>query len=152
MTRMHGRQDIPDDSAKIEFGENHRRVISVLMRGTERACDELVEWLDHRSTMLAEVRDDLAPETKAELRALAGELKDEVLAFSRHAVLDKKQSSIRRSIAAIVSAALIDLQEAQNSGLRGYGPLGDREKQLFDESIHRMIDLFEQMLRIVEHG
>lgn len=141
-----------DDSAKIEFGENHRRVISVLMRGTERVCDELVESLDHRSTTLAEVRDDLAPETKTQLRHLAGELKDEVLAFSRHAVLDKKQSSIRRSIAAIVSAALIDLQEAQNSGLRGYGPLGDREKYVFDGCIRRMIDLLEQILHIVEHS
>lgn len=141
-----------DDSAKIEFGENHRRVVSVLMRGTERACDELVEWLDHRSTMLAEVRDDLEPETKARLRGLAGELKDEVLAFSRHAVLDKKQSSVRRSIAAIVSTALIDLQEAQNSGLRGYGSLGDREKHAFDECVRRMIRLLEQILHVVEHS
>ncbi|MGH9736874.1 MAG: hypothetical protein ACRD8A_20075 [Candidatus Acidiferrales bacterium] len=74
-----------------------------------------------------------------------------MLAFSRHAVLEKKQSSIRRSIAAIVSAALIDLQEAQNSGLRGYGLLGDRERQALDECISRMIDLLERMLRVVEH-
>lgn len=140
-----------DDPARIEFDENHRRVISVLMRGTERACDGVVEWLDHRSTMLAEVRDDLAPGTKAELRALAAELKGEVLAFSRQATLQKKQSSIRRSIAAIVSASLIDLQEAQSSGLRGYGPLGDRERNALDESIRRMIALLEEMLRIVEH-
>lgn len=140
-----------DDAAKIEFDENHRRVISVLMRGTERACDSLVEWLDHRSTLLAEVRDDLAPDTKAELRALAGELKDQVLAFSRQTTLEKKQSSVRRSIAAIVSAALIDLQEAQNSGLRGYGPLGERERNALDESIARMIALLEEMLRVVEY-
>lgn len=140
-----------DDAAKIEFDENHRRVISVLMRGTERACDALVEWLDYRSTMLAEVHDDLAPGTKAELRALAAELKGEVLAFSRQASLQKKQSSIRRSIAAIVSASLIDLQEAQSSGLRGYGPLGERERNALDESIARMIALLEEMLRVVEY-
>ncbi|HTU36324.1 MAG TPA: hypothetical protein VMF66_21170 [Candidatus Acidoferrum sp.] len=56
------------------------------------------------------------------------------------------------SIAAVVSAALIDLQEAQNSGLRGYGPLGDREKHALDECIRRMIDLLDQMLRLVEHS
>ncbi len=135
---------------KIEFGENHRRVISVLMRGTERACDEVVEWLDHRSTMLAEVHDDLTPDAKAELRVLAGRLKTEVLAFSRRVALDKKQSSIRRSVAAIVSTALIDLQEVQNSGLRGYGTLGDREREALEQSIHRMATLLHEMLQIAE--
>lgn len=139
-----------DDMPKIEFGENHRRVISVLMRGTERACDEVVEWLDHRSTMLAEVHDDLTPDAKAELRVLAGRLKTEVLAFSRRVALDKKQSSIRRSVAAIVSTALIDLQEVQNSGLRGYGTLGDREREALEQSIHRMATLLHEMLQIAE--
>lgn len=37
-----------EGSAKIEFGENHRRVVSVLMRGTERACDEVVACLGRR--------------------------------------------------------------------------------------------------------
>jgi hypothetical protein len=136
--------------AKIEFGENHRRVISVLMRGTERACDAVVEWLDRRPTILADVRDDLTPEAQKRLRTLAGQLKGEVLAFSREAALDKKESSIRRSIAAIVSATLIDLQEIQNSGLRGYGPLGDREKKALDDRVRRMITLLHEMLRIAE--
>lgn len=138
------------ESSRIDFGENHRRVISVLMRGTERACDEVVEWLDRRSTILADVRGNFSPEAQQRLRDLAGQLKAEVLAFSREAALDKKESSIRRSIAAIVSAALIDLQEVQNSGLRGYGPLGEREKQAFDNRVLRMITLLHEMLHIAE--
>lgn len=140
-----------EGSAKIEFGENHRRVVSVLMRGTESACDEVVACLDPRSAVLAEVRDDLTSEAKVQLRDLAGQLKAQVLAFSREAALDKKQSSIRRSVAATVSAALIDLQDAQNSGLRGYGQLDNREKQILDARIHSMIALLRQMLRIAEH-
>src|SRR5690348_13065279 len=101
-----------DSPEKIEFGENHRRVVSVLMRGTERACDEVVACLDPQSAVLAEVRDDLTPEAKVHLRDLAGQLKAQVLAFSREAALDKKQSSIRRSVAAIVSAALIEIGRA----------------------------------------
>lgn len=142
---------MPDDSAKIEFGENHRRVVSVLMRGTERACDEVVARLNPHSTVLAEVRDDLTPEAKAKLRNLARQLKEHVLAFSGEAALDKNQSSTRRSVAAIISAALIDLQEVQNSGLRGYGPLGDHEKHALDDRVHSMIALLHEMLRIAEH-
>ena len=64
-----------EGSAKIEFGENHRRVVSVLMRGTERACDEVVACLGPRSAVLAEVRDDLTSEAKVQLRDLAANSK-----------------------------------------------------------------------------
>ncbi len=120
------------------------------MRGTERACDEVVEWLDRRSTALAEVRDDLTPEQHARLPRLAGELKNQLVEFSRKVALDKRESSVRRSIAAIVSAALVDLEEVQNSSLSGYGPLGEGAKQLLDQYVSGMAAVLGQMLHIAE--
>jgi hypothetical protein len=141
-----------EHSRTVEFGGNHRRVISVLMRGTARACDEVLEWLERRSTALAEVRDDLTAQQHARLRRLAAELKGQVVEFSRRTALDKQESSVRRSIAAIVSAALVDLEEVQNSSLRGYGPLTHHQKQVLEEHLEGMAKVLEEMLQIAEAG
>ena len=135
---------------KIELGENHRRVISVLMRGTEGACDEMIEWLDRSSSALVEVRADLELEQQARLRELAARVKAQVQEFTSKVSLDKRRISRRRSVAAIVSAALIDLQEVQASGLKGYGRMPEDPKPVLEESIHRMVALLEQMLHIAE--
>jgi hypothetical protein len=141
---------MPNPWPKIELGENRRRAVSVLMRGTARACDEVEEWVARPSSVLTEVRADLTPHQETRLRELAAELKAEVGEFSTQVVLDKKTESRRRSIAAIVSTALTDLQEAEASGLQGYGPLSQDAKAVLNESIRRMAALLEQMLHIVE--
>jgi hypothetical protein len=140
-----------NDAEKIRFGENHRRAISALMRGTERACEEVLQWLDHRPTALVDVRNDLSPDQDNRLRGLVAALRAEVLGFSEKAHLDSKKSSVRRSVAAIVSTALVDLQEVEDSGLKGYGLLADRERRILDEHIPRMTTLLGQMLHIVEN-
>jgi hypothetical protein len=50
----------------------------------------------------------------------------------------------------MVSTALIDLQEVQASGLKGYGWMAADAKLIFDGSICRMAALLEKMLPIVE--
>jgi hypothetical protein len=134
----------------MELGENHRRAFSVLMRGTERACDEVAEWLERPTSGLTEIRADLTPDQKTRLRELAAKVKAEVQEFAAKVILDKKRMSRRRAVAAIVSAILIDLQEVQSSGLKGYGPLREEAKPVLDESIRRMVVLLEQMLHIAE--
>jgi hypothetical protein len=108
-----------DPSRKIELSENHHRAIAALMRGTERACDEVAEWLDHSSSVLIEVRADLEPGQQTRLRELATKLKVEIEQFASKVSLDKRRISRRRAVAAIVSAALIDLYKVQESELEG---------------------------------
>jgi hypothetical protein len=64
--------------------------------------------------------------------------------------LDRRRVSRSRSVAAMVSTALIDLQEVQGSGLKGYGRMAEDAKLIFDGSIRRMAALLEKMLPIVE--
>jgi hypothetical protein len=137
-------------SRKIEFNENHRRAISILMRGTERACDRILEWLERPSTLMTEVRDDLTSAERAELRKLVAELREEVHGFAAKAALDRSPASRRRSVAAILSTALIDLQEVRDSELKGYGRLPADEKRVLNEQIQRMVPLLERMLHVVE--
>ncbi|HUJ31207.1 MAG TPA: hypothetical protein VLY23_08005 [Candidatus Acidoferrum sp.] len=135
---------------RIELGENHRRAVSVLMRGTEQACKEVEEWLERTSGALTEVREDVPPEQEARLRELTARLRAEVQEFSGKVTLDKRRMSRRRSIAAIVCAALIDLEEVQDSGLKGYGKMSEEAKEVLNEYVVRMLDLLEQMLHIAE--
>lgn len=141
---------MPDNTRKIEFSENHRRAISVLMRGTERACDGILEWLERRSKLMTEIRDDLTDAQQAQLRELVAKLRGEVDGFVRNAVLDRASASRRRSVAAIVSAALIDLQEVRDSELKGYGRLPADAKSVINEYLQRMLSLLERMLHVAE--
>lgn len=139
-----------DDSHKIELSENHRRAISVLMRGTERACDGILEWLKRPSKLLTEIRDDLTGAQQAQLRELVAQLREEVHGFVAKAALDRSAASRRRSVAAILSATLIDLEEVRDSELKGYGRLPAEAKRVLNEHIQRMVSLLEQMLHVVE--
>lgn len=141
---------MPYSSQKIELSENHRRAVSIVMRGVESACAEILEWLVRPSSVLIDVRADLIPNEQARLRELAERLRTEVREFAEKVSLDKRRMSSRRSVAAIVSAALVDLQEVQASELKGYGILAEDPKRVLDESINSMMTLFEEMRRIAE--
>jgi len=141
---------MPEHAGKILLGENHRLAVSVVIRGTERACECVLEMLERRGTLMNELREDIAPEEQAGLRELAGELKEEIRKLGEKIELEKNQTSRRRTIAALLSAALIDLQETEDSGLRGYGELSPQAKKTLYESIDRMTALLEEMLAIAE--
>jgi hypothetical protein len=135
---------------KIQLSDNHRLAASVLFRGTERACDSALEWLDKPSTQMNELRDDVTAEEKAELRKLAAALRQEIEKLESKVQLDRSHSSRRRSIAALLSAALIDLQETQDSQLKGYGVLSPEAKKVLNDSIARMSAALQKMLAIAE--
>jgi hypothetical protein len=143
---------MPNRAGKTELGENHRRAVSVLIRGTERACDGVLEWIERPSSMMTEVRDDLSAKEKVQLRELASGLKSEIRSFLEVFPLDKSAASRRRSIAAIISAACIDLEEVVDSGLKGYGPQPPDAREALNQGLTEMIKILEQMLPIAERG
>lgn len=145
-----GADEVSNTPEKIPMGENHRLAASVVFRGTERACDSTMEWLDRPSSLLNELRDDITPEEQAQLRKLAGALKEEIKRLAAKVELDRSRSSRRRSIAAILSAALVDLQETQDSQLKGYGVLSPEAKKVLFDGMSRMTSLLEKMLAIAE--
>ena len=139
--------------AKIQLSDNHRLAASVLFRGTERACESAIEWLEKPATKMNELRDDVSTEEQAELRKLAEQLRLEIELLGSKMQLDRSHSSRRRSIAAVLSAALIDLQETQDSQFKGYGVLAPDAKRVLNESIARMAALLQKMLAVAEsHG
>jgi hypothetical protein len=135
---------------KISLGDNHRLAASILFRGTERACDATIEWLEKPSSLLHVLRDDISPADEAHLRRLAASLKDEIKRMAASVELEPAHTSRRRAIAAILSTGLIDLQETQDSQWRGYGVLSAEAKKALNDGMARMAALLEKMLAIAE--
>jgi len=141
---------MPNRPEKMDLGENHRRAVSVLMRGLERACDDAVALLEYPSNLLMEVKYDVTPSQDRDLRALFARLKKEIQNFAAKMELEKVTMSRCRSIAAIASAALIDLQEVEDSGLKGYGPLPKDAERMLAEQAGRMAKILQEILHVAE--
>lgn len=141
---------MPEGMKKISLGDNHRLAASVLFRGTERACDATIEWLEKPSSLLHELRDDVSAADEAHLRKLAASLKDEIKRMAASIELEPAHASRRRGIAAILSAALIDIQETQDSQWKGYGVMSAEAKKTLNDGMARMAALLQKMLAIAE--
>jgi hypothetical protein len=137
-------------TTKLQLGENHRRVVSVLMRRVETVCDGILADLDRKSGLLHNMEDDVAPEKARILRELAEKLRSEVARVESEISLDAAVRSRKRSIAVRISSAIIDLEEVGGSGLRGYGAVSKELEQELDEKFARLIAVLQEMERVAE--
>jgi len=135
---------------KLQLSENHRRVISALLRGVERRCEEMAEWLDRRSGLLQRVEDDLRPDEAARLHKLLGQVRTEIARFNDEVALTPGQQSRRRALAALVTTAVTDLEESQSQHLKGYGKMPVENGRALDAKLARLLVLLEEMEGILE--
>jgi hypothetical protein len=96
------------------------------------------------------VEDDVAPEQSRKLRELVEKLRVEVERVEAEITLDTAVRSRKRSIAARISSAVIDLEEVGGSGLRGYGEVSKEIEQALAEKFARLISVLKEMERIAE--
>ncbi len=141
---------MPNTSDKLRLGENHRRVVSVLLREVEKMCDAILEWLDKKPGLLLRVQDDMTAEQQAGLRKLVEQLRGEIRRFDSEVTLDPAVQSRRRAIATLLSAHRINLEEVNSANLRGYGRLPDEVGRELDAKLGRLTTLLEAMSGVVE--
>jgi Ni,Fe-hydrogenase III large subunit len=96
------------------------------------------------------VEDDVAPEQSRKLRELVEKLRVEVERVEAEITLDTAVRSRKRSIAARISSAIIDLEEVGGSGLRGYGEVPKEIEQALAGKFARLISVLQEMERIAE--
>ena len=135
---------------KLSLSENHRRVVSVLLREVEKMCDAVLDWLDKKPGMLHGIGDDVPAEQREQLRGLVGEVQSEVRRFDSEVALDHRVQSRRRAIGALVSRTRIDLEEVKDSKLRGYGQLPEDMERQLGEKLDRLIRLLEAVSEVLE--
>jgi hypothetical protein len=141
---------VPESSMKLQLSENHRRVVSVLIRRVEAVCEGILQDLDQRSGLLHSMEDDVTPEQAKKLRELAEKLRREVERVESEISLDPAVRSRRRSIAARVSSAIIDLEEAGGSALRGYGEMSKEMERALGGKFGRLMVILQEMERVAE--
>jgi len=139
-----------DEMKKLQLGENHRRVVSVLIRRVEAACDGILQDLERRPGLLLRMEDDVRAEQDGRLRELVAKLRAEVGRVASEVTLDAAVRSRRRSIAARISATMIDLEDVSGSALRGYGAMSAEDERVLTEKFARLIAVLEEMERIAE--
>ena len=143
---------MPKNPEKLSLGENHRRVVSALLRRIESTCDEVMEWLRRPSGNLLQFTDDVTPKHADELRALVSGLREENGRVRAELLADASVQSRARGIAASVSLTRIEIEEVFTPGLRGYGPLPPEMEAALDAKLRRLLTYLEAMSAIAERS
>jgi hypothetical protein len=135
---------------KLELGENHRRVVSVLMRGIDQMCSEVDASLEESSGILQRVLDDVSRAQKRELRSMTASIRAEIGRVASEIELDTGVLSKRRKVSALISASIVNVEESDPQKLRGYGPLSDSAMKRLQDEFGRLHTLLERMAAILE--
>ena len=101
-------------SEKLKLGENHRRVVSVLLRGLEQMCDEIEARLAEVPGVLRQVKSDLSHAQSAALREMTARVREEIRRLNTEIELDAAVRSPRRAILALLSASIVNLEESDS--------------------------------------
>jgi hypothetical protein len=139
-------------SEKLKLGENHRRVVSVLIRGLEQACDEIDATFRESPGALRHVENDLSSKQRSNLREMTDRVRGEIHRIASEVELDTSIRSQRRTILALLSSCIVNLEEFEPKKLRGYGEMSREVEASLSSEFQRLIELLERMAAIVEEG
>jgi len=137
---------------KLKLGENHRRVVSVLLRGLEQACDEIDASFRESPGSLRHIHDDLTATQRSALREMTQRVRGENRRLASEIELDTSVGSQRRTVLALLSASIVNLEESEPKKLRGYGSMSEEAEARLAHEVQRLIRMFEEMAILVEQG
>lgn len=139
-------------AGKLKLGENHRRVISVLLRGIERACEEIDASLRDGDGIFYRVAGDLAGEQQHALRKMTERVRSELRRIVAGIELDVSAHSRRRKISALLSSSIVNLEESTPDKLRGYGELSSEAKARLETEFARLLELLNEMESLLDEN
>jgi len=137
---------------KLKLGENHRRVVSVLLRGLEGTCDEIEATLEETAGVMRRVSEDLSLEQRDALRRMSAAVRSEIRRITSEIELDPAMNSRRRRIRALLSSAIVNLEESDPKKLRGYGFLAEEAARRLEDEFARLLTMLDEMAEIVERA
>ena len=137
-------------ASKLKLGENHRRVVSVLLRGVERACNEIEAAVGDSDGLLYRVSADLSTEQQQYLSKMAERVRAELARITSQIELDVSVHSRRRRILALLSSSIVNLEESAPEKLRGYGELSAEARAKLESEFSRLLALLNEMESAIE--
>ena len=139
---------MPEKLQKLALSENHRRVVSAVLRRVEATCDEVADWLQRPGGDLLRVEEDLAPSQAEELLTLVERLREEARRVEEEIVVDAAVQSRARAVSASVSLTRVEIEEVLTPGLRGYGPLHPEIEAALDAKFLRLLTWLQSMSKV----
>jgi hypothetical protein len=136
----------------LVLSENHRRVVSAVVRRVETTCDEVLGWLERPNGELHKLEEDVGPKQAEELRTLVGRLREETRRVQSELVIEPSVQSRARGIAASVSHTRTEIEEIFTPGLRGYGALPPEMEAALDKKLARILACLQAMEEIAERS
>lgn len=133
----------------LKLGENHRRAISVMLRGLERMCDDVESCLAETDGVLRRMRDDLSSGQRDALRRMTLRVRAEIRRLAGEIELDTSVLSPRRRIHALISSMIVNLEETDAGKLSGYGALPQDAVNRLQVEFTRLHALLEEMSMVV---
>lgn len=141
-----------EESHKVALGENHRRVVSAVLRRVETTCDEVIWWLERAGGDLHKIEEDVTSAQADGLRLLVDRLREEMRRVQEELVVDPSVQSRARGIAASVSLTRTELEEVLTPGLRGYGALASETEAALDKQFSRLLFYLHALGEIAERN
>jgi hypothetical protein len=146
------RLGVTENPRKLTLGENHRRVVSAVIRRVETTCDEVLNWLERPGGDLHQLEEDVAPKQANELRLLVKRLRGETRRVQNELVIEPSVQSRARGIAASVSLTRTEIEEILTPGLRGYGALTPETEAALDKKLACILSCLQAMGEIAERS
>lgn len=143
---------MPENLRKLALGENHRRVVSAVIRRVETTCEEVLGWLERPGGDLHQLEEDVVPKQANELRTLVSRLREETRRVQDEVEIDPSVRSRARGIAASVSLTRTEIEEILTPGLRGYGALAPETEAALDKKLARILACLQAMGEIAERS
>jgi hypothetical protein len=140
------------NSQKVLLGENHRRVVSAVLRRVETTCDEVIWWLGRSAGDLHQIKEDVTSTQADALRSVVDQLREEIRNVQEEISVDASTESRARGIAASVSLTRTELEEVLTPGLRGYGALAPETEAALDQQFSRLLFYLYALGEITERG
>jgi len=136
---------------RLALPENHRRIVSAVLRHVEAMCDQVLDWMVQPSSGLRQRSNDLSKDQTDEMRALVERLRQELRSVQMELTVDRVVQSRSRAIAASISHCRVEIEEVLTPGLRGYGPLSAETELALDAKFARLLSSLHAMSNVVEH-
>jgi hypothetical protein len=133
---------------------SHHRVLSIRLRGLERHCNEILEWMNGPvvSSTLEERTNDLRPDEKEKVGEVVLRIKEEIRRLAAEMELERSTLDIRRAISSLASAMWVDLEETKSDSLKGYGKVSDQFRAHWDPKVDVLLDEVQALENLLNKG
>ncbi|HEX5386664.1 MAG TPA: hypothetical protein VFW66_08205 [Gemmatimonadales bacterium] len=129
----------------VRLNESQRRHLAVFLEQLEEALGEIERLADlpaRPARLLEDVR-DLNPQFGTAVRDRVLDLRERIGELADRLGLEPRVQSRQRRVAALVSRAIVDLEDAGSRGLAGYGEVDPGVAREIDPALAEMVSRLE---------